>query len=109
MARQLRIEYEGAFYHITSWGDERRKIFFTKNDYEKFKEYLSRAKEKYNYRLHCYMLMTNHYHLLIETSDGNGIRNWINRRLTQTSLRPRLRRGRRAQTKDFMSGRSAVV
>ena len=71
MARQLRIEYEGAFYHITSRGNERRKIFFSKNDYEKFKEYLGRVQEKYNCRLHCYILMTNHYHLLLETPDGN--------------------------------------
>jgi REP element-mobilizing transposase RayT len=43
MARQLRIEYEGAFYHITSRGNERRKIFFSNTDYKKFKEYLSDA------------------------------------------------------------------
>ncbi len=36
MARRSRIEYEEAFYHITSRGNERRKIFFTKTDYEKF-------------------------------------------------------------------------
>jgi putative transposase len=71
MARQLRIEYEGAFYHVTSRGNERRKIFFSKTDYEKFKEYLGNSLVKFNYRIHCYMLMTNHYHLLIETPNGN--------------------------------------
>jgi len=59
MARALRIEYEGAVYHVTVRGNERRKIFFSKRDYEKFKEYLGEAKEKYRFILHAYMLMTN--------------------------------------------------
>ncbi len=71
MARPLRIEYEGAFYHASARGNERRRIYWNEYDYEKFKEYLKEAQEKYNYRLHCYVLMTNHYHLLIETPEGN--------------------------------------
>lgn len=71
MARPLRIEYEGAFYHVTARGNERRKIYWNDRDYEKFKEYLKDAQVKYGYRLHCYVLMTNHYHLLIETPEGN--------------------------------------
>jgi REP element-mobilizing transposase RayT len=43
MARPLRIEYEGAFYHVTARGNERREIYFTKTDYGKFKEYLEGA------------------------------------------------------------------
>jgi putative transposase len=65
MARPLRIEYEGGVYHVTSRGNERRKIFFCKSDYEKFKSYLRRAQDKYDYLLHYYMLMTNYYHLLL--------------------------------------------
>ncbi len=61
MARPLRIEYKGAFYHITARGNERKRIFFSKADYEKFKDYLGKAQDKYGYLLHCYMLMTNHY------------------------------------------------
>ncbi len=71
MARPLRIEYEGAFYHVTARGNEKRKIFFSRKDYEKFKEYLAEAREKYRFRLHAYVLMTNHYHLLIETPEKN--------------------------------------
>ncbi len=71
MARPLRIEFEGALYHVTSRGDDRRKIFSTKRDYKKFKEYLRDAKEKYRFILHCYVLMSNHYHLLIETPEKN--------------------------------------
>ena len=69
MARPLRIEYKGAFYHITARGNERKRIFFSKADYEKFKDYLGKAQDKYGYFLHCYMLMTNH--LLIETLNPN--------------------------------------
>lgn len=71
MARALRIEYEGAVYHVTVRGNERRKIFFSKRDYEKFKEYLGEAKEKYRFVLHAYVLMTNHYHLIFETPEKN--------------------------------------
>ncbi len=71
MARPLRIEFEGAVYHLTARGNERRKIFFSKRDYERFKEYIAEAKEKYHFILHCYVLMTNHYHLLIETPEKN--------------------------------------
>jgi putative transposase len=71
LARPLRIEYEGAFYHVTARGNERKRIFFGKGDYDKFKEYLLEGQEKYGYRLHCYVLMTTHYHLLIDTPEGN--------------------------------------
>jgi len=71
VARPLRIEYEGAFYHITARGNERKRIFFGKGDCDKFKEYLLEAQDKYGYRLHCYVLMGNHYHLVIETPNGN--------------------------------------
>ncbi len=71
MSRALRIEYEGAFYHVTARGNEQKRIFFTKRDYEKFREYLKHAQDKFGYKLHCYALMTNHYHLMIETPQGN--------------------------------------
>lgn len=71
MARPLRIEYEGALYHVTARGNERRKIYFTKSDYEKFKQYLAEAEGKYGCIVHCYVLMSNHYHLIIETLETN--------------------------------------
>lgn len=71
MARQLRIEYEGAFYHITSRGNQREQIFWDNKDREKFKNILIRTKERYSYLLHAYVLMNNHYHLLIETPYAN--------------------------------------
>ncbi|GBE05144.1 MAG TPA: hypothetical protein ENG95_04215 [Nitrospirae bacterium] len=71
MARQLRIEFEGAFYHITSRGNLRGALFFEEKDREKFIEILGRTKNRYGYLLHAYALMGNHYHLLIETPKAN--------------------------------------
>ncbi len=71
MARQLRIEYEGAFYHVTSRGNQRGKIFWGEKDRERLKTILGRSKERYGYVLHAYVLMSNHYHLLIETPRAN--------------------------------------
>ena len=71
MARQLRIEYEGAFYHVTSRGNLRERIFFDDRDRDNFIDILKRTKERYSYILHAYVLMDNHYHLLIETPLAN--------------------------------------
>ena len=71
MARPIRIEYEGAFYHVTSRGNERKEIFRGSEDYEHFKHYLSEAQDKYDFLLHGYVLMTNHYHLILETMKAN--------------------------------------
>ena len=71
MARPLRIEFEGAFYHITSRGNLRDRIFFDDKDRETFLEILRRTKERYGYLLHAYALMENHYHLFLETPKAN--------------------------------------
>jgi putative transposase len=49
MARPLRIQYEHAFYHITGRGNEGKKVFFSKADYDKFKEYLKQAQDRYGF------------------------------------------------------------
>ena len=71
MARPLRIEYEGACYHVTARGNDRKKIFFSSRDYERFREYLVMARERFGCLLHAYVLMGNHYHLLLETPLGS--------------------------------------
>jgi REP element-mobilizing transposase RayT len=71
MARQLRINYPGAFYHVTSRGNERKAVFKSTRDREKFLEYLETATLRYNAAVHVYCLMENHYHLLLETPLGN--------------------------------------
>lgn len=71
MARPLRIEFPGAFYHITSRGNEKREIFRSRADRERFFFYLESAVERYGAVIHSYCLMTNHYHLLLQTPHGN--------------------------------------
>lgn len=71
MARPLRINYPGAFYHVTSRGNEQNKIFKNRRDREKFLEYLSSATKRYDAAIHVFCLMDNHYHLLLETPSGN--------------------------------------
>ena len=65
MARPLRIEYEGAHYHVTSQGNERKAIFRDDTDREKFLELIGRAVEQFDIRVHTYVLMDNHFHLLV--------------------------------------------
>ncbi len=71
MARPLRIVYEGAFYHITARGNERKKIFLSRKDYEKFLSDLADALHKFSMVLHAFVLMSNHYHLIVESPKAN--------------------------------------
>lgn len=71
MARPLRIEFAGALYHITVRGNERRDIYFEETDREMFLEILGGVCKRFNWLCHAYCEMTNHYHLLIETPEGN--------------------------------------
>jgi REP element-mobilizing transposase RayT len=67
MARPLRIEFSGAVYHLTSRGNARQNIFRVDEDRHNFLDLLSKACDRYQWRCHAYCLMSNHYHLLIET------------------------------------------
>ena len=80
MARQLRHHYAGGWYHITSRGMGRMAIFIDDRDREHFVELLSEMVERYGVVLHAYVLMDNHYHLLIETPTANASRalQWLN-------------------------------
>ena len=71
MARPLRITYPGAFDHITSCGNERQAIYKSRADRLTFLAYLESATERYGAVIHCYCLVVNHYHLLLETPLGN--------------------------------------
>ena len=71
MSRPLRIEYPGAVYHVTSRGNEKRPVFKDDQDRLNFLNTLQHVNKRYNWICHAYCLMTNHYHVLIETPDGN--------------------------------------
>ncbi len=71
MARPLRIEYPGAVYHITSRGNEKKPVYKDDQDRENFLFILDKVNKRYHWLCHAYCLMDNHFHLLIETPDGN--------------------------------------
>lgn len=70
MARPLRIEFAGAVYHVTSRGDGQEDIFLDDGDRTRFLEVLSEVCHRFNWAVHAYCLMGNHYHLVVETRDG---------------------------------------
>ncbi len=71
MVRPLRVEFEGALYHITSRGNAKESIFLDNGDREHLLEILAEVVDRFGWICHAYCLMTNHYHLLIETPDAN--------------------------------------
>ena len=71
MPRQLRIEYPGAIYHVMSRGDRREDIFLGDVDRQDFLKTLAEACEKTGWLVLAYCLMRNHFHLVIETPQGN--------------------------------------
>ncbi len=79
MARPLRIDYPGSWHHVTSRGNERKNIFRDDRDRLKFLEILADNLERYHVQLHGYVLMANHFHLLLKSMEGNlkhFMRNW---------------------------------
>ena len=71
MARPLRIEFKGALYHILSRGNERRDFFLGNDNYEVFLDVLEEMSERFEVDIFAYVLMNNHYHLLIRTNQDN--------------------------------------
>ena len=71
MPRPWRQQVEGAKYHITARGNGRERLFYAAEDYERFLEQLQQALTRERVVLYAYTLMSNHYHLLIETPRGN--------------------------------------
>ena len=71
MARKLRIQYAGAVYHVMNRGDRRETIFDDDLDRERFLETLAEACAKTAWQVHAYCLMSNHFHLVLETPQPN--------------------------------------
>ncbi len=71
MARPLRLEYEGALYHLTGRGNRRELIFSDELDRARFLALLHESLGRYDVLLHAYVLMGNHYHLLAQTRRAN--------------------------------------
>jgi REP element-mobilizing transposase RayT len=71
MARPLRIEFDGAIYHVTFRGNERKPIFQSDADRRRLLESMAQARDLYQTRIFLVCLMPNHVHLLLETPRGN--------------------------------------
>lgn len=85
MARPLRIEYAGAVYHVVARGNQGREIFQDDKDRRRFLATLGEACEKTGWWIDAYVLMGNHYHLLLETPEGNLVAGmqWLQGTYTQ--------------------------
>jgi len=70
MARPLRLDYSDKNYHVLSRGNEKREIFQGEKDYRKFLDILGRTVARSRVEIHAYVLMKNHYHLLLHTQDA---------------------------------------
>jgi REP element-mobilizing transposase RayT len=71
MPRKLRVEYPGAIYHVMSRGDRREDIFLDDVDRQDFLRTLAETSQKTGFEVHAYCLMRNHFHLVVETPEGN--------------------------------------
>jgi REP element-mobilizing transposase RayT len=71
MARPLRIQYENAYYHVTCRGNARQDIFSSDTDRSAFLDLLGSSSDVYQAEILAYMLMDNHFHLLVKTPRGN--------------------------------------
>lgn len=71
MARKLRIQFEGAMYHVINRGNYRRELFASEGEAQAFLDTVMEAKKMMGWRLHAYVLMNNHYHLALETPEPN--------------------------------------
>ena len=79
MPRKNRVEFEGAIYHVMDRGDRREAIFLDDKDRERFLETLGEACDKTGWRVHAYVLLGNHYHLMVQTPSANLVRgmSWL--------------------------------
>ena len=85
MARAVRVEFSGAFYHVMARGNRRERIFRDEADRLLFYRTLGEACERTGWRAHAWVLMSNHYHLMVETPEGNlvaGMR-WLQNTYTR--------------------------
>jgi REP element-mobilizing transposase RayT len=71
MARSLRIEFKGAFYHVMARGNQKKDIFFDDEDRWSFLQTLQEARDRTGWGVHAWVLMNNHYHLLLQTPHAN--------------------------------------
>lgn len=95
MPRMLRVEYPGAVYHVMARGNNGQLIYRGDSDRKIFMETLSECCRKTGWRIHAYVLMDNHYHILLETPEPNLVSGmkWLQGTYTQRFNRANERKG----------------
>ncbi len=85
MARKIRIEYAGATYHVMARGNQGRDIYADEPDRELWLETLAEACAKTGWRIHAWVMMGNHFHLLLDTPEPNLVAGmkWLQATYTQ--------------------------
>lgn len=106
MPRKARLEFAGAVYHLLDRGDRRETVFRDDRDRETFLTTLGQACERTGWRVHAWVLMTNHYHLLVETPEPNLV---AGMRWFQTTYTVRFNRRHRLSGHLFQGRYKAVV
>ena len=116
MARPLRIARAGGWYHITARGIDRRRIYNDDRDRGRWVESLAEAAATYPWNVHGYVLMENHYHLIIETAETNLSRamQWLQTSYSMDGERGhptiRARHGRRAvDSQDLREAEADII
>jgi putative transposase len=106
MARKLRLQYEGAVYHVINRGNYRRDVFETADKAKAFEECLFEAGARMGWKLHAYVLMRNHYHLALETPQPNLVEgmHWL-----QSTFATRFNRFRQERGHLFQGRYQALV
>ena len=85
MGRPIRVQYPDAVYHVTARGNQGDKIFLDDQDRHTFLATIGEACEKTGWNIHAYVLMSNHYHLLLQTPEPNLVdgMKWLQGTYTQ--------------------------
>lgn len=106
MARKLRIQYEGALYHVINRGNYRWDVFGSVGAAQAFENALFEACAESGWRLHAFVLMRNHYHLAVETPRANLVEgmHWL-----QSTFATRFNRLRKARGHLFQGRYQAIL
>ena len=106
MARKLRIQFEGALYHVINRGNYRRDVFSSPGAAQAFVELLGEALPRFGWRLHAFVIMRNHYHLALETPVPNLVdgMHWL-----QSSYATRFNRFRQERGHLFQGRYQAIL
>ena len=78
MPRAARLILDGVCYHVTARGNEGKEVFKCANDYEKYMSLVMRYKNKYAFKIYCWVLMKNHPHLLLDSDQLSKVMHGIN-------------------------------